>query len=94
MGSGGALDGYYYDDLARREVDSKGNTRKNDYTKEWAIAAIDAAYSRTAGRVFLTDNSGKLLMKYTIETPIIWPHDPPANGWETITAIEQIRRRP
>ena len=93
MGSGGALDGYYYNDLARREVDSKGNTRKNDYTKEWAITAIDAAECQTARRVFLADNSGKIFMKYTIEILEIWPHDPLANGWETITAIGQIGRQ-
>ena len=93
MGSGGALDGYYYNDLALREVDSKGNTRKNDYTKEWAIAAIDATYERTSRRVFLADNTGKILMKYTTETPIIWPYEPIANGWETIAAIEQIKRQ-
>ena len=93
MGPEKALDGYYYNDLPRREVDSKGNTRKNDYTKEWAIAAIDANYGRTSRRVFLADNTGKIFMKYTIETPIIWPHEPLANGWETIATIEQIGRQ-
>ena len=93
MGPANDLEGYYYKDLPQRALDSKGNTRKNDYTKEWAIAAINAAYSQTTGRVFLVDNSGKILMKYTIETPEIWPHDPPANGWQVITDIEQIRHQ-
>ncbi len=91
MGSEGALDGYYYKDIPRREVDSKGNTRKNDYTKEWAITAINAAEGQTARRVFLADNSGGIFMKYTIETLEIWPHDPLANGWETIAVVEQIK---
>ena len=94
MGPANDLEGYYFSDLPERALDSKGNTRKNDYTKEWAIAAIDAAYTQTAGRVFLADNTGKILMKYTTETPEIWPHDPPANGWQVITAIEQIKRQP
>lgn len=94
MGPANDIEGYYFSDLSERELDSKDNTRKNDYTKEWAIAAVNATYSQEDRIVFLADNSGKILMKYTTETPTIWPHDPTANGWETITAIEQIRRRP
>lgn len=94
MGSASDLGGYYFSDLPQRALDSKGNTRKNDYSKEWAIAAIGATYGQTVSRrVFLADNSGIILMKNTDETPKIWPHDPPANGWETITSIEQIRRQ-
>ncbi len=92
MGPERAVDGYFYRDLPQRELDLRGNTRKNDYTKEWAITAIDSTYSQTAMRVFLADNSGKILMKYTTETPQIWPYEPPANGWEIVTSIEQIRR--
>jgi hypothetical protein len=86
-------DGYFYKNISRRYLDSKGNTRKNDYAKEWAIAAIDAHYSSTSMRVFLADSSGEILIKYTNEIPKIWPFDPLANGWETITSIEQIRPR-
>jgi hypothetical protein len=88
MGAGRALEGYYYKDLPQRTLDAQGNTRKNDYTKEWAVAAIAATDTQTDRRVFLTDNSGKILTKYTNETPKIWPHDPPANGWKTITDME------
>ncbi len=94
MGSASDLEGYYYKDLPQRALDPEGNIRKNDYTKEWAIAAINVTEGQKARRVFLADNSGKILMKYTTEILEVWPYDPPANGWEQITAIEQIRRQP
>ena len=91
MGPGRPLEGYYYKDLPQRAVDSEGNTRKNDYTKEWAMAAINVIEGQKARRIFLVDNSGKILMKYTAEILDKWPYDPAANGWEQITAIEQIK---
>jgi hypothetical protein len=93
MGPGSGVDGYYYTDIPERNMDSRGNTRKNDYTKEWAIAAVDASYNAKYMRVFLADNSGKILMKYTNDTPTIWPYKPLENGWEIITEIEQIMQK-
>ncbi len=92
MGSANALDGYYYKDLPLRALDSKDDTRKNDYTKEWAIAAIAVGDVKTAKRIFLADNNGKILMKDTTETPDIWPHEPLANGWETTTDIARVSK--
>jgi hypothetical protein len=91
MGPEGAVNGYFYNDISERALDSIDNTRKNDYTKEWAIVAIDATYGQKAMRVFLADNSGKILMKYTNAPPQIWPQNPLANGWEIITSVDQIK---
>ncbi|MEN8126948.1 MAG: hypothetical protein ABFR90_03990 [Planctomycetota bacterium] len=93
MGPKRSVEGYYYSDLPEREVDLEGNTRKNDYAKEWAIVAIDATGSPTANSIFLADNSGKILMKYTDEYPTKWPYDPHASGWKIVTDSEQITRK-
>ena len=93
MGSKKDVDGYFYKNISRRYLDSKGNTRENDYAKEWAIAAIDKHFFSTSKRVFLADSSGKILIKHTSETPKIWPFEPLDNGWEVITDIDQITHK-
>lgn len=93
MGPSNALGSYYYKDLPLRALASKDETRRNDYSKEWAVAAIEVTDGKIARRVFLADNNGKILMKDTLEAPQTWPYDPPANGWETVTDAKQVRSR-
>jgi len=90
MGPQRAADGYFYSDLKEREVDSRGTIRKNDYTKEWALAAVEADDNPEGGIVFLIDNSGTIMMKHVIVRPVTWPLDPLANGWKIVKNTEQL----
>ncbi|RKY08217.1 MAG: hypothetical protein DRP66_05035 [Planctomycetota bacterium] len=89
-----AIDGYYFINLYSRALSAKGQTRKLDYEKEWAVAAIPADPGNTGSLIFIADNSSDIFMKKYTEIPSYYPHDPHSNGWTKIESIKQLNYTP
>lgn len=90
MGPTEGVDGYYFVDLRSRGLPEKGRERKLDYEKEWAVAAVPAAFRSTGLLVFLADSSGRILAKNQRLVPVRYPHDPLSNGWIRIESAQQL----
>jgi hypothetical protein len=88
MGPSEAVDGYYFVDLHSRELSEKGQKRKLDYEREWAVVGVPAEPRQTAFLLLLMDNSGQFFAKNSREVPRSYPDHPPSDGW---TRVESVR---
>jgi hypothetical protein len=91
MGPSSAIDGYYFINLHSRALSAKGQTRKLNYEKEWAVAAVPAESGRTGSLIFIADNSGDIFSKKQEIIPTEFPDNLLSNGWTKIETIKQLK---
>ncbi|MHC4114145.1 MAG: DUF2950 family protein [Planctomycetota bacterium] len=91
-GPSSAVDGYYFINLRSRALSAKGQIRKLDYEKEWAVASEPAESGKTGSLIFIADNSGNIFSKEQIGVPSEFPDEPLSNNWTKIETIEQLKR--
>lgn len=91
MGPTEAVDGYYFVDLHSRALPEKGQKRKLDYEKEWAVVGVPATIRKTGFLLLLTDNSGRIFAKNSREVPRSYPNNPLSDGWTRIKSIQGLK---
>jgi hypothetical protein len=91
MGASKAIDGYYFLDLHSFALPERGETRKPDYEKEWAITGIPADSGKTGLLTFLADSSGRILVNNTRAISSLYPYEPLSNGWTNIDTVQSLK---
>ena len=92
MGRPRAVDGYFFQGIYNREVSSeKENIKKLDYEKEWVIAAIPKASSKTGFLIFLADGCDRIFVKNTPGYPSSCPLNLLEQGWIKIGTVEDLK---
>lgn len=90
MGQTLAIDGYYYEDLYKRESTDDRNSPLN-YTKEWAIAGVPENHKKSGFLTFITDQTGQIFVKKIGYAPDYFPYNPNADGWTLVNSIEELK---
>ena len=90
MGPTKAVDGYYFVDVRERWIDDREENMPIDYARQWAVAALPAAFGKTGRLVFLADQTGRIYAVAPSRPPSRYPHDPAAAGWRIVDSAADL----
>jgi len=84
------VDGYYYVDLRKRQLE--GNTRREiDYEKEWAMAAVPGSAGRTGVLSFIVDQNKVIYVTPRMHGEPEYPNEPDRGGWTRIDTEAELK---